>query len=356
MTLARDTAFCLSEDRVDCEVGLRLAVLSLREHFPEAGIFVYRHGATEDFTTWMRAFERVTLIPERPPGAIEWNCKPQAMQPILEAGYRQVIWADSDIIATKHGRGAFTGLPDDAVLVTQEPTSARFQGTRVRTVGWNLPIGREFPFTLNSCIVRVTKAHAALLERWTELLLRPEYLTAQALRLEERPLHMMGDQDILNALLGSSDFAHVPVRVLGSGTEIVHTGGALGYSLGQRLQGLAGAKPGFLHATAGKPWLWLGGDPYWSRPNFAGWQRRLLQETSPYLAEARRYRDRLGLDTSWMDKRSGLGTLLRVLGFGHFALRGLPITLVATLASEGQRFVSEVREQLSSTSDRSQRR
>jgi hypothetical protein len=113
--------------------------------------------------------------------------------------------------------------------------------------------------------------------------------------------------------------------------DIIHTGGALGYSWKERLTGLFRPKPTFLHATAGKPWLWLGGAPYWSQRDFFSWQRRLLQELSPYLFESRRYRDRLEEDTSWMDKRTGTGLVLRVLGFGHYALRGLPVTMAASM-------------------------
>ena len=158
----------------------------------------------------------------------------------------------------------------------------------------------------------------------------PRYAAAQGLPLEQRPLHLMGDQDILNALLGAREFTEVPLRILGSGVDIIHAGGALGYSLRQRLRGIARSKPAFVHATAGKPWLWLGDDEQWSRSDFFGWQRRLLQELSPYVAEARQYQAQLGTDSAWLHRHSLTGTVLRGLGFGHFALRGLPVTVAAT--------------------------
>jgi hypothetical protein len=121
--------------------------------------------------------------------------------------------------------------------------------------------------------------------------------------------------------------------VLRSGVDIIHAGGALGYSLGERLEGIFRRKPAFLHASGGKPWFWLGDDehPEWSRTDFFGWHRRLLQELSPYLAEARKYRYDLGMDAPWMARGTALGTGLRLFGLGHFALRGLPVTVVATL-------------------------
>ena len=78
-----------------------------------------------------------------------------------------------------------------------------------------------------------------------------------------------------------------------------------------------------------KPWLWLGGEPYWSRQDFFSWHRRLLQELSPYVYEVRRYRHELGSDTAWMYRRSLAGTIFRLLGLGHFGMRGLPLTMAA---------------------------
>ena len=143
----------------------------------------------------------------------------------------------------------------------------------------------------------------------------------------------------------AEEFEEIPLRVIRSGTEIIHTGGALGYSWRERLRGVFLAKPAFLHATAGKPWLWLGGEPYWSKRNFFGWYRRLLQETSPYLAESRRFRNGLDQDSRWMDRRTGAGTLLRLLGFGHFALRGLPLAMAASTI-EGVKSLSRATQRL----------
>jgi hypothetical protein len=192
-------------------------------------------------------------------------------------------------------------------------------------------------------VLRVTKHHLPLLERWTQYLADPQYLACQSLPVEERPIHMASDQDILNALIGAPEFADIPLHVFRSAVDIIHTGGALGYSWNERLRGVLNPKPTFLHATAGKPWLWLGGEPYWSVRNFFGWHRRLLQELSPYLFECRRYRNQLDQDTRWMYKRTGTGTLLRLLGFGHFALRGLPLSVAASATDAAKRLRSSPR-------------
>jgi hypothetical protein len=321
-------AFCLADDRSDCEIGLRLAILSLSRHCPNTPVYVYRPLLNPLFESWLRQFRQVTLIPHAPEGAATWNCKPQALKPLLEK-HRDVVWLDSDIIVTRDCTSLFTGLDERILGVAQEPASLPRQGTAERTRGWGLEVGRSLAITLNSAVLRVTKRHIPLLDRWAECLADPRYTASQAVPLEQRPLHFMSDQDVLNALLGAREFADVPLRVFGTGSDIIHAGGALGYSIGERLRGLSKPKPTFLHATAGKPWLWLGGAPLWSQRNFFGWYRRLLQEMSPYLYEARHYKDQLDERPDWMFHRTAVGTVLRLIGFGHFALRGMPLTIAA---------------------------
>ena len=335
---AKPTAFCLAEDRRDHETGLRLTILSLSRHCPGAPVYVYKPPNDSDFGDWVRSFPEVTWFPYRPPESHAWNCKPQALKPLLAMGHRDAVWLDADLVVTSDCRRVFERLDERVLAVAQEPASLPHRGTAVRTRGWNLEVGRPLPFTLNSSVLRVTSHHIPFLERWTGMLNDPEYLACQKLVLEERPIHMAGDQDVLNALVGSREFADIPLHVFRSTVDIIHAGGALGYSASERIRGLFRPKPAFIHATAGKPWLWLGGEPYWSQKNFFSWHRRLLQETSPYLFEARRYRNQLGEASQWMDWRTGTGTVLRLLGLGHFALRGLPIALAAGAMDAAQKF------------------
>ncbi len=330
---AYDLAFCLAEDRLDGETGLRMAILSLCHHCPDTPIYVYRPALTPDFAVWTRSFAQVILFQDRPAGAFDWNCKPQALKPLLLKKHRRVAWLDSDVIVTNDCRPLLANLDDRALVMAQEPACQPKQGTALRTVGWGLPLARSFPCTLNSAVLCVTEQHLPLLERWEALLSDPRYIASQKLLLEDRPLHMSGDQEVLNALLGSPEFANIPVRILGTGVEIVHLGGELGYSSMERIRGLFGPKPTFLHAIAGKPWHWLGGAPQWSKKDLFGWHRRLLQELSPYVYEARQYRSQLGTDPTWMYRRTAVGSVLRLAGFGHFGLRGFPLTLTAEILS-----------------------
>jgi hypothetical protein len=168
-----------------------------------------------------------------------------------------------------------------------------------------------------------------LLTRWRELLERPDYVAIQARPVAERPLAMASDQDVLNALLGSGDFAEVPIGVFGNGRDIIHSGGALGYSFTERLRGLFLPHPTFVHAISAKPWIIL--EPGGREPGRRGWFRRLMHEVSPYLVHARRYRDRLDEPCRWMDWHTPLGSVLRVAGLGHWALRGMPVSAVAAV-------------------------
>ncbi|HTS47018.1 MAG TPA: hypothetical protein VMH05_03690 [Bryobacteraceae bacterium] len=326
---SNQTAFCLAEDRPDHETGLRLAILSLVKHCPGAPVYVYKPPAKSNFADWVRRFPQVVWLDHTPHHSHAWNCKPQALKPLLDKGHRAAVWLDADLVVTRDCRPIFDRLDEPVLAVTQEPASLAYQGTAVRTRAWKLEVGRAFPFTLNSSVVRVSRHHIALLERWAEMVNDPEYIACQKMALEERPIHMASDQDVLNALAGSRDFADIPLHVFRSAVDIIHAGGALGYSAGERIRGAFRPKPTFFHATAGKPWLWLGGQPYWSQRNFFSFHRRLLQETSPYLFEVRQYRAELGEDAPWMDWRTGTGMVLRFVGFGHFALSGLPIALAA---------------------------
>jgi hypothetical protein len=340
---SREIAFCLAEDRPDYEIGLRLAVLSLSRCCPGAPVYVYRPTLDGEFARWACSLPQVIVIPKTPTGASRWNCKPQALKPLFAEGYHEILWLDSDILITRDCRKLFTTLDESVLAVAQEPISLPRQGTKERTRGWNLEVGRSVPFSLNSSVVRVTRHHLPLLDRWTEFLFDPRYQSAQNLALGDRPLHMAGDQDVLNALLGGREFANIPLRVLGSGVDIVHAGGGLGYSVLERLRGASKPQPTFLHAAAGKPWLWLGGAPYWSQRNFFSWHRRLLQELSPYVYESRQYDQQLGMNSHWMYRRTTTGTFLRALGCGHFALRGLPLTMAATVISSISKTPKEAR-------------
>jgi hypothetical protein len=323
----KNRAFCLAEDREIDEVGLRLALVTLRLHQPDDPVYVFRPKPSEAFTVWLKDFPQVTLIPSRPPGGESWNCKPQALLHVLDLGFSEVIWLDADIALSKRCDELFDGLAPEVIVVVEEQVGSRSPAPQDFTSAWNLPVARAFPTCMNSCVVRVTENHRPLLKRWIEFFREPDYIAAK--KLSNRPIHLHGDQSLLNALLASAEFADIPVRYLRRGLDVIHCGGAIAYTPSERLAGLFRCPP-FFHGQGAKPWVMFRPDA-----NYHGrfWiMRRLLQEVSPYFALARKHRRELGLPTPWLDRPSPAGIALRMLGCGHYALRGLPLALMAKLA------------------------
>lgn len=321
--------FCLSEDRVPEEVGLRIALVTLCEQCPDHDVYVYRASPSAQFTEWIQQFRRVHLIPSAPPGSHTWNCKPHALLDLLDAGFPEVVWLDSDLLLARNCLPLFKDHSPEELIVAPEQASSAHQGSKLRTEGWGLELGRVFPVTINSCVIRVTRQHIPLLRRWKEMLDDPTYFHFQSRPMSERPLHMLSDQDAFNAVLGSQEFAHVPVTFLRRGLDIIHSGGALAYSFSERMRGISNPVPPFVHGQGAKPWIMFD-----RSVGLTGWfwfYRRLLMEVSPYISLARAYRSRLGVPCPWMDHQSTLGRMCRVAGFGHFAIRGLPLTAAASL-------------------------
>jgi hypothetical protein len=125
-------------------------------------------------------------------------------------------------------RSAFAE-PAETLVATEEPFWGKAQGGWERATAWGLAPGRRLPATVNTSLLRVTDRHVALLEEWRRLLATPEYRAAQARPWSERRMHVMGDQDVLTALVASADFAHVPVRQLRRDIEVAHCFGPAGY-------------------------------------------------------------------------------------------------------------------------------
>ena len=339
--LAGCLTFCLAEDRIAEEVGLRLALLSIFEHCPAATVYVFRPEPTEEFSRWLQDFSGVRLISRRPVDAETWNCKPQALLDLLELGCREAIWLDSDIMLARSCSSLFEKQDERTIVLAEEMATTPHQGSATRTEKWGLPAGRAFPITMNSCVVRVTQQHRPFLVRWKEMLANPEYLAAQKLPMAERPFCFSGDQDAFSALLGSRDFNEVPVHFLKRGTDLIHSGGARTYSLWERLTGLGRQIPPIIHSPGPKPWIAFG--PGRDLPGLFWTVQRLLLDVSPYMAIARRYRASLGAEGRWADYTTPVGRILRFSGFGHFALRGLPLTLVFTVVAFARRLVARFR-------------
>jgi len=317
--------FCLVEDRPGAEIGVKLLILSLAEGCSHPRAVLFLPEPTDGFRRWLQSFPWVELRTERLRGAGSCVVKPSALLALLDQGHPDVVWLDTDLLALRDPQILFAGMEPDGVGMAQEIRSASRQGTECRTRGWGMEVGRTLPFTLSSCILRVTPRHRELVLEWRRLMESDDFTRHLEVPMPVRPIHAMGDQDVLNALLGSKAWAGLPLRVFPLGEAVAHCGGAVTYSVGERLGHLFGKEPVFLHSLSSKPWQLL--DPDWI---FGGTNRRyreLMQELSPYLMASRRYRDRLEDPCRWMDHRTVPGTLLRWMGLGNRALTGLPVAV-----------------------------
>lgn len=322
-------AFCLLEDRDLSEGGLRLAMASLRAHYPNVPIAAHRPNASADFIAWAALLVNVTVVTQPLDGASSWNCKPHALLNTMRLfGVTRVMWIDSDMMLAR----PFDYLlgSDDEIVVAQEALSQPNQGGCDRAEGWGFDCARDFGCSINSSLLYVTTRHMQLLHHWIALLGSPAYVASQGKTFDQRPISHLGDQDVLQALLCSVEHAHIPIRFIHSGTEVIHSGGALGYALRDRLRGLTRRMPPFVHAIGTKPWWCLYADHRSKYRNWRAVYRRLLVEASPYMLLARRYKDRIDLQAEWLDFSSPEGMALRTIALGHYALQAWPLCAGAT--------------------------
>jgi hypothetical protein len=324
--------FCTYEDRPACLIGLKILILSLARHVPDARIRVWcpvGDPAFADFLSWLAKQENALPHPEQSLAGAGWNVKPAVLLYELEQGAEEAIWIDADIIlggdpsrmlrADRH-----TVLATEGMRWDETP-----KGTKERTEAWGYPVGRDIPGIVSSSIVRVTSAHRRLLEEWAKVLQSPEYIHWQRQPFWDRPPHAAGDQDVLMALLGAEEFAWIPIRYIPSGRGIAHCFFSVGYTTMERLSNSFRGPPPFVHAPSPvKPW---------------NAKVPLSVEISPYTWVASKYGDELDEPMGWTQLRSRAGRLLNLIFLGEPNLRGLPLSLIREAKLYLDRGVDKVR-------------
>jgi hypothetical protein len=321
---------CIAEDRPSFEPAVKLLLMSLRRHCPNLSIRLFFPPAKEDFVSWIKQYEQVKLDVEPLPTAYSHNVKPQALLHLMEEGHDDIVWIDSDIIVARDISHLFHKLGADVLVITEEAMcKARYDPDGLRARLWGFKVARIHPFVLNTGVIRATKAHRALLGRWRELLESDQYAKIQRLDWRSRPHHMISDQDVLTALLASEEYANVSLKILERGKDIIQYFGSHGYTISERLSNVLIGGPTFVHSQGPKPWInnWRLGAPRSVRGN---WEMLYL-DLSPYTLAARKYRDNLGGDTSWMRSHSTFSSVLRGLGLWYSPLVGLPLAAAADI-------------------------
>ena len=259
--------------------------------------------ANEEFRRWLSAYPQVRLQADRLKNGYGWNVKPQAIMRLLDAGFDEVIWIDSDVLVTRDIRLLVSCLSTTQSLWPQSIRLRRSatMGWGCRAQLWQLSVGRVLPGALNSGVIRVTRQHYRLMQRWWELLQSDAYQSCQQREWCKRPIHMLGDQDVLTALLTSTEFAQVPLRVLRRGKHIIQFDGVWGYTTAERTRNLLGDGPTFIHSMAGKPWV-----ARWeseSLNHLREYLKMVYLDVSPYTLSSARFSRDLGCDTK-LDART----------------------------------------------------
>ena len=331
MPLLKSTV-CVAEDREEFEPCLKLLLTSLSHHSPGMAISLFYPVANQAFLRWVSAYPQVQLQTDRLKKGYGWNVKPEAIMQLLDAGFDEVIWIDSDVLITRDIRPLFNTL-DEAVFVAAEqmlaPNREDDDGAGRRAQGWQLSVGRVLRTGLNSGVLRATKRHYHLMRRWWELLQSDAYQSCQQKEFRKRPIHMLGDQDVLFALLTSTEFAQTPLRTLRRGKHIIQFDGVWGYTTAERTRNAFGDGPTFIHSIGGKPWA-----ARWEseRPNhLREYLKMVYLDVSPYTLSSAKFKEDLGCDTNWMRAHYKLSSILRVLAMRHPALTGLPMAVFADI-------------------------
>lgn len=327
---------CLYEDRPQQLPGVKLAVLSTVAHCPDWQISLTVPTADERFCQWVAQFPQVQLSQQRPAGAGSYNVKPAILLSALASGADECVWFDTDVIVNGLPT-ALLNLSDDTVVVTQDPWEYP-SGSSHRATTWGFQVGRDLPGSLNSAVVRVTQQHIGLLTAWLQLTQRPDYLESQTKPIHQRHGHKLSDQDLLSALLASTEFSKFPVKRLMHGVDILQHHGAGAYGLPQRMRTLKHGLPPLLHAMGTvKPWLM---PEHPSLVNdFRGYYERVYLELSPYLHVARQYRHVMDESCPWMDIQTTVGHVSKMVSFSHPGLMGMTQATLhrATMALRTQR-------------------
>jgi len=316
---------CIAEDRASCEPALRILVATLSEHTPGIRAHLFCPNATDAFRAWLESYPAFELNRHALSKAWrKYDIKPTALLTLLDAGHDDLLWIDSDILVTSDLAAVVGGLADDVIAVSEEALlPGRDDSGGLRTRLWGFEVGRSLPFVANSGVVRVTSRHRAFLERWAELLERPDYQAAQDLDWSLRPPHMLGDQDVFSAVLCSREFSAFPLKILERGKHIIQFFGLHGYTVAERVEHLRDGLPPFIHSQGFRPW--------WPRdPATSAGQKlkALYYELSPYTMVARRYRSVL-TDASWLEPPNSVARALTWAAGGSAALVGMPIAVAA---------------------------
>lgn len=303
------------EDRQYDTIGLKLLLLSLNKHVPGTPIDVIFPSAPDEFVQWVEKRPSISLHIGADLKRSGYNVKPSVLLQALNNNADEVVWLDTDIIVTRDFRQTLSRIRPETFVITEEWFGAPFQGGGHRSKAWGFETGRQLPATTNSCVVRATACHRELLSEWDKTLDVPQYREAQAAQWYERPVHLQSDQEVLAALLESTQFNTIPLHYLKRGRDVAHCFQHQGYIAHQMIYNLVSRnKPYFVHGQGAKPW----------RPDNT---YRYFLDVSAYTLSATEYREELGEPTDWLTPTTPSSKAARRLFGDNPWLVGLPLAL-----------------------------
>jgi hypothetical protein len=315
---------CVCEDRLSMYPALRVLLSSLSLHSPSAHLHLFLNSPTNELLDFIAKLNLNVAIYEFPVVGIGYNVKPFVLAQLLSSNINRILWLDSDIIVSASFRKFIQTLRSGVLEIAEEMLGRFYDNSaRNRTSAWGFVVQRYFPFALNTGVLFVDRSHLDLILQWSQLLSSRIYQRAQSLPWDERPAHLLGDQDVLCALLGSEEFSAIEVHVLRRGEGIIQFSGPYGYTLRERFIHWFRGSPPFVHSLGDKPWL-----PKRKGESFFDRFCYFYSGCSPYIFLARKHQADL-IERSWLEPRNFSDRLFRCLGFGSMPLTGLPFAFVA---------------------------
>ena len=334
-TMKSEPVILIHEDRLGHDVGVQLAVLSLARHSPTLNVYVSFPCAGKPFGDWLEKQPNAERIVMATPSGTGWNIKPSALLEML-GKFSNVVWLDSDILVTGNISSYFSELEAPTLLASEETFWGQQPGNRIRTSSWGLDYGRQIKTTINTGILRVTSNHSELLNAWQKMLTHPLYVKAQHLPWYKRPVHMVGDQDALTALLGASHFANIPIRLLRRGVDIAQCFGPSGFTPLERSRAWRKQSIRLIHAMGAKPWVRRrnSNSTFQRFSRIAEWRiayENLSLDLSPYTIESKQYQD-CDVDLAWAFPKFMLSRAMQRFWRSDPILSGLPLATIDHLA------------------------
>lgn len=302
--------FCTFENRRESWIGLKLLALSLERH---CKAFVLCVGVLEDqpeLSDWLRRHAphavQVPVPPFRDAWSI-WSVKPRLMLQLFEQGYTDVTWLDADLIVLRDLAPLIDPLDDETILMAQELDYA-FEFNRPVMNAYAMEPRRELPGCVNTCVLRATTHHAALLEKLIACMDSPFFREQTNTPGPQRMIKWHYDQTIMEMLLttGNADWATTaPVKLIPAGSGVIQELGVTRYYLHDRLlNGLRLNRPWIVHCLGMKPW---------DRNPAA----RSVRAVSVFSAFAEKYRDEVEEPMPWANKSGANSRIGRLLSLGQ---------------------------------------